>query len=257
LHLRATCNGHTKAVSRVRFAPDSQQLLASASADQSLRLWRLPDGAAVHAKGGGSKRSPEQQQQQQHQHQQQPAAAKQQQTMRHAAGINDVAWNPAGSYLATASDDLTACIWDAESGRCLSTLAGHTNYVFCCQFNPAGNMLVRERLSSDAGAAQGRGSRGGSEQPARACTTVLTPVGVPRGPPVLCLQATGSFDETVRFWDVRSGRCLRELPAHSDPVTGGRARACLRVPVFVLTRAWRVVHVLPPHVAALFPRSLP
>lgn len=33
------------------------------------------------------------------------------------------------------------------------------------------------------------------------------------------LQATGSFDETIRFWCVRSGRCLRELPAHSDPVT--------------------------------------
>jgi len=46
--------------------------------------------------------------------------------------------------------------------------------------------------------------------------------------PVLCysvcpnspLQATGSFDETVRLWDVRSGRVLREVPAHSDPVTG-------------------------------------
>lgn len=34
------------------------------------------------------------------------------------------------------------------------------------------------------------------------------------------LQATGSFDETIRFWDVRSGRCLREMPAHSDPITG-------------------------------------
>jgi COMPASS component SWD3 len=34
------------------------------------------------------------------------------------------------------------------------------------------------------------------------------------------LQATGSYDETIRFWDVRSGRCLRELPAHSDPITG-------------------------------------
>lgn len=32
-------------------------------------------------------------------------------------------------------------------------------------------------------------------------------------------QATGSFDETVRVWDVRSGRLLREIPAHSDPVT--------------------------------------
>lgn len=38
--------------------------------------------------------------------------------------------------------------------------------------------------------------------------------------PAALLQATGSYDETIRFWDVRSGRCLRELPAHSDPITG-------------------------------------
>jgi COMPASS component SWD3 len=63
--------------------------------------------------------------------------------MEHTGGINDVAWNPQGNYLATASDDLTARIWDAESGKCLVTLAGHTNYVFCCRFNPVGHILVR------------------------------------------------------------------------------------------------------------------
>lgn len=41
----------------------------------------------------------------------------------------------------------------------------------------------------------------------------------PPPPCCCCLQATGSFDETIRFWDVRSGRCLREIPAHSDPIT--------------------------------------
>lgn len=30
---------------------------------------------------------------------------------------------------------------------------------------------------------------------------------------------SGSFDETVRLWDVKSGKCLKVLPAHSDPVT--------------------------------------
>ena len=31
--------------------------------------------------------------------------------------------------------------------------------------------------------------------------------------------ASGSFDRSVRLWDVRSGRCIRQLPAHTDPVT--------------------------------------
>ena len=30
---------------------------------------------------------------------------------------------------------------------------------------------------------------------------------------------SGSFDETVRVWEVATGRCLQTLPAHSDPVT--------------------------------------
>lgn len=30
---------------------------------------------------------------------------------------------------------------------------------------------------------------------------------------------SGSFDENVRIWDVKSGKCLKTLPAHSDPVT--------------------------------------
>ena len=29
----------------------------------------------------------------------------------------------------------------------------------------------------------------------------------------------GSFDESVRIWDVRTGKCLKTLPAHSDPVS--------------------------------------
>ena len=30
---------------------------------------------------------------------------------------------------------------------------------------------------------------------------------------------TPQFDESVRIWDVKTGKCLRTLPAHSDPVS--------------------------------------
>ena len=32
------------------------------------------------------------------------------------------------------------------------------------------------------------------------------------------LIVSGSFDETVRIWDVRTGKCLKVLLAHSDPM---------------------------------------
>jgi COMPASS component SWD3 len=34
------------------------------------------------------------------------------------------------------------------------------------------------------------------------------------------MLVSGSFDEAVFLWDVRSGRVMRSLPAHSDPVGG-------------------------------------
>lgn len=32
-------------------------------------------------------------------------------------------------------------------------------------------------------------------------------------------QMSGSLDESVRLWDIRSGHCIRTIPAHADPVT--------------------------------------
>ena len=60
-----------------------------------------------------------------------------------AQGLSDCAWeSSSGRYLCTASDDQTLKLWDASNGACLRTLEGHTNYVFCCAFNPVMNHVV-------------------------------------------------------------------------------------------------------------------
>lgn len=33
-------------------------------------------------------------------------------------------------------------------GKCLKTLKGHSNYVFCCNFNPQSNLIVSGSVSN-------------------------------------------------------------------------------------------------------------
>jgi COMPASS component SWD3 len=65
-----------------------------------------------------------------------------------------------------------ACPNFSHQGEMLKTLRGHTNFVFCVNFNPQSNLIV-----------------------------------------------SGSFDESVRIWEVKTGKCLKALPAHSEPVS--------------------------------------
>ena len=206
---------HKKAVSACSFAPthaqspfaavgsssgashsDAPAICASASADGTVKLWKLTGemlekGAVgteallaeqaaedAEAQGGAapvqSSLSAPSSVAQEKNYLPKPGLINSLQTLeRHARGINDVAWSPTAEYLATTSDDKNLRIWDAETGDALVEFRGHTNFVFSCAFNPQSNLLV-----------------------------------------------SGSFDETVKLWDVRSGDCVSTLPAHSDPVTG-------------------------------------
>src|SRR5512135_3241260 len=53
-----------------------------------------------------------------------------------------VAWSPDGMHIATAGDDGTARIWDAETGEEQLRLTGHMNWLWSVAWSPDGTHLA-------------------------------------------------------------------------------------------------------------------
>ncbi len=60
----------------------------------------------------------------------------------HKHDVNWVDFSPDQKLLATASEDHTVKVWDAETGRERFTLMGHEAEVVCVLFDPTGKLLV-------------------------------------------------------------------------------------------------------------------
>ena len=54
----------------------------------------------------------------------------------HSGEVNGVAFSPDGKFLATASGDKTARVWEVASGACVATLEGHSSGVTGVAFSP-------------------------------------------------------------------------------------------------------------------------
>ena len=102
--------------SALAWCPDGRDLLASASADGTARLWaagRNRLGVVRDFRGG------------------------------HAAPLTHVAFSPDGARLATCGADGSACVWDAGSGLLEHALVpGHRARVNEAVFSPCGGLLV-------------------------------------------------------------------------------------------------------------------
>ena len=62
---------------------------------------------------------------------------------RTTAAVSSAAFSPDGKRIVTASDDNTARLWDAESGKQIGEpLTGHTDAVGSAAFSPDGKRIV-------------------------------------------------------------------------------------------------------------------
>jgi WD40 repeat protein len=179
-------NGHTGPVTSCAFAPDGS-LLATASDDRTVRLWRIPDGAAQAVLTG------------------------------HTGGVWDCAFSPDGTLLATASHDATVWLWRVADGAVLRVLSGHTGAVWDCAFSPDGTLLAT--AGEDGTVRLWELHRGVVQATLRGHTSAVwgcafSPDGT--------LLATASHDGTIRLWRV-ADRCEQAMLSGHQ----GGARTCV------------------------------
>ncbi|KAK7177940.1 nwd1 protein [Paraphaeosphaeria sporulosa] len=107
-----TLEGHSSSVNSVAFSHDSTRL-ASASSDNTVKVWDASNGACLHTLEG------------------------------HSAEVMSVAFSHDSTRLASASHDNTVKVWDASSGACLQTLdIGCPLFAF--SFNASSSCLLTE-----------------------------------------------------------------------------------------------------------------
>lgn len=234
-----TLRGHQEAVYQVAFSPDGS-LLATASFDGTVKLWRVDDGVEVATLVGHSAkvlsvgfsadgRS--------------LLSASADKTLKlwsllagegddspagsinasetasfsgHEDIVHSLAFSPDAKTAASGSADKTVRIWNLTDGKQVRSIDAHASSVYCVAYSPDGKQIVSGALGSE-----------------------MKLWNVADGTEIKTLQAgqdgvfrvsffdedhllSGGSDKIVRKWDIQEGKVVQTFKGHSGWVMGLR-----------------------------------
>ena len=126
--------------------------------------------------------------------------------------FGSAAFSEDGKRVVTASNDRTARLWDAATGKEVAVLRGHDAAVKAAAFSPDGERVVT--ASDDKTARLWDVATGKHLAVLRHDATVEEAAFSPDGKRVV----TASYDKTTRLWDVATGKEVAVLRGHDDAV---------------------------------------
>jgi WD40 repeat protein len=176
-----TLTSHHESVYSVSFSPDGK-LLASASHDQTIKLWQL-------------------------------ASRQEFRTLTGHLWVYDVAFSHDGKLLASANGDHTVKLWDVQSCLELQTLEAHTGNVAAVVFVPHTQMVISG--SWDYTIKIWNTKTGNRIRTLQGHTSLVNCLAVSPDGQTL---ASGSHDQQIKLWSLKTGQEITTLAGHDSSV---------------------------------------